>query len=455
MPDVVMPRLSDSMEEGTILTWLKASGEEVARGEEIVEIETDKATMTYESDAAGTLEIVAPEGATLPIGATIARVGGAGAAGAVPAADAPAAGAAAAAPAAAAPLADGPAAVAQAAAASAAVAPGAAAPAAVAERSAAAAQPAARVSASPVARRLARELGVELSALAGSGPRGRIVKADVAAAAGTPAAAAGTPASAAAGTPVTAAAPAPSAGAPSAVAASSAEPSQRGTTVVDLTRTQQAIARRMAESKATIPDYSVTTEVDMEAAVALRGQLKAAAPQGAAAPSFNDMVVKAAALALRDVPKANGAYRDGSWELYGRVNVGIAVATDDALIVPTVFDADRKALGEIAREARALAARVREGTITPPELSGATFTVSNLGMLGTTQFTAVIVPGQAAIMAVGALRDVPVVKDGQVVPGKRMSITITADHRILNGAEAAQLLARVRELLEQPVSLAF
>jgi pyruvate dehydrogenase E2 component (dihydrolipoamide acetyltransferase) len=183
--------------------------------------------------------------------------------------------------------------------------------------------------------------------------------------------------------------------------------------------------------------------------------MKAAATETLRAPSFNDMVVKAAGLALREHPKANGAYKDGKWELYGRVNIGIAVATDDALIVPTVFDVDKKALGEISRDARALAARVRAGKITPPELSGATFTVSNLGMFGTTEFTAVITAGQAGILSVGALRDEPVVKDGQVVPGKRMSITIAADHRIINGAEAAQFLARIRELLETPFSLAF
>jgi pyruvate dehydrogenase E2 component (dihydrolipoamide acetyltransferase) len=211
----------------------------------------------------------------------------------------------------------------------------------------------------------------------------------------------------------------------------------------------------MAESKATIPDYIVTTEVDMEAAVSLREQMKAAASESRRAPSFNDMVVKAAALALREFPKANGGYKDGKWELYSRVNVGIAVATDDALIVPTIFDADKKSLGEISRDARALATRVRAGRITPPELSGATFTVSNLGMFGTTEFTAIITSGQAGILSVGALRDTPVVKDGQVVPGKRMNITIAADHRILNGAEAAQFVARVRELLETPFSLAF
>lgn len=433
-----MPRLSDSMEEGTIIKWLKASGDHVERGEELVEIETDKANMTYEADASGTLEIVAEEGATLPIGEVIARLGD----GTASTSDAAAAPRAAAAAEAATPASDATATSATAAATR------------PAERARATESEAnGRVKASPVARRLARELGVDLATVTGSGPGGRIVKADVENAART-----ATPAPAPA--PATAPAPAPAEPAPAEevpgpIVSSVAAVGKGETTVQELTRTQQVIARRMAESRATIPDYTVSTEVDMEAAVELREQMKAAATETRRAPSYNDMVVKAAALALRDFPKVNGAYKDGKWELYGRINVGIAVATDDALIVPTIFDADRKALGEISRDARALAQRVRAGKITPPELSGATFTVSNLGMFGTTQFTAIISPGQAGILSVGSLRDVPVVRGGQVVPGKRMTITLAADHRILNGAEAAQFIARVRELLETPFSLAF
>jgi pyruvate dehydrogenase E2 component (dihydrolipoamide acetyltransferase) len=210
----------------------------------------------------------------------------------------------------------------------------------------------------------------------------------------------------------------------------------------------------MAESKATVPDFQVSTEVDMAAAVAVRDQLKALATDEHPAPSYNDFVVKAAALALREFPRANGAYKDGHFELYERVNVGVAVAAENALIVPTIFDADQKSIGEIALEARALAARVRSGAITPPELSGGTFTVSNLGMFGVTEFTAIINAGQAGILAVGALRDVPVVVDGNVVPGKRMTLTLVSDHRILYGADAAQVLARIRALLESPLGLA-
>jgi len=451
MPDVVMPRLSDSMEEGTILRWLRASGDEVSRGEEIVEIETDKANMTYEADADGTLEIVAEEGATLPIGELIARIGGGSAAGVASteaqtaeragpvrpgpthpgAPTGPAAGARASSP--------PPARSAEAADAESAAAPSPSIP--VAEA------PNGRVKASPIARRLARERGVDLAALTGTGPGGRIVKADVEAAGAA-----------------RVAAPAPAAPAPAAPSAPAEVPGpvtagERGggkgeTRVEELSRTQQTIARRMAEAKATVPDFHVSTEVDMAAAVAVREQLKALATDEHPAPSYNDFVVKAAALALREFPRANGAYKDGRFERYERVNVGVAVAAENALIVPTIFDADVKSLGEIALEARALAARVRSGAITPPELSGGTFTVSNLGMFGVTEFTAIVNGGQAGILAVGALRDEPVVVDGAVVPGKRMTLTLVADHRILYGADAARVLARIRELLESPLGLA-
>jgi pyruvate dehydrogenase E2 component (dihydrolipoamide acetyltransferase) len=223
--------------------------------------------------------------------------------------------------------------------------------------------------------------------------------------------------------------------------------------VQELTRTQQVVARRMAESKATIPDFTLDVEVDMEAAVDLRAQLKALDPP--VVPTYNDMVVKASALALREYPRANGSYRDGRFELHGRVNVGVAVAAQDALVVPTVFDADVKSLTAIAGETRALAARVRDGAITPPELSGGTFTVSNLGMYGITSFTAVINPPQAAILSVGALAERAVVRDGELVARHTMHMTLACDHRILYGADAAEFLARVRALLERPVSLAF
>jgi pyruvate dehydrogenase E2 component (dihydrolipoamide acetyltransferase) len=427
--EIVMPRLSDSMEEGTILRWLKSEGDEVALGEELVEIETDKANMVYEADAGGVLiEIVAKEGDTLPIGDVIARVGEAGEA----------------------PSGDGGAASAEEAGDSTAEAPAPTTQRQVAQAPAAPApaQPTdGRVKASPIAKRIASEKGLELATISGSGPGGRIVKADVerAVAAGpAPAAEPAVPVAAAA-------APAP----PTAGAREKPETAKGSTEQVELTKVQQTVARRMAESKATAPHFYLSVDVDMSRAVEARARIKASAGEGDVIPSFNDMVVKACALALREHPRANGAYRDGHLELYSRVNVGVAVAAQDALVVPTVFDADRKGLRDIATETRALAARVRDGTVTPPELSGGTFTVSNLGMFGTDSFSAVINPPQAGILAVGAIAERPVVRDGEITTAHLMPVTLACDHRILYGADGAQFLARIRSLLEEPLGLAF
>jgi pyruvate dehydrogenase E2 component (dihydrolipoamide acetyltransferase) len=407
MPDVVMPRLSDSMEEGTILQWLKQVGDEIAVGEELVEIETDKANMAYESDLAGTLtEIVAEEGETLPVGTPIARVG-ASPAGTAHATTDP-----------------------------------------IVEKGSPAHQPGGpsptpataetgdgrRAKASPLARRIAKERGLDLERLHGSGPGGRIVKADVEK--GEPSAPAATPPLRA--TPTSA----------------STETAKGQTSYEEPSKLQSTIARRMAESKATAPHFYLRDEVDMSLAVTARGRLKAAAAEDDVVPSFNDMVVKACALALRQHPRANGAYRDGRFELYSRVNVGVAVAAADGLVVPTVFDADRKGLRQIASESRTLAQRVRDGSITPPELSGATFTVSNLGMYGIDGFSAVINPPQAAILAVGAIKERPAVRDGEIIAAQTMSVDLACDHRILYGAPAAEFLARIRSLLEEPLFLA-
>jgi pyruvate dehydrogenase E2 component (dihydrolipoamide acetyltransferase) len=235
------------------------------------------------------------------------------------------------------------------------------------------------------------------------------------------------------------------------------------TTEVELSRTQQTIARRMAESKATIPDFALLIDVNMDRCVELRAELKRLAQQRSGSaedtagrpetPTYNDMVVKAGALALREHPRANGSYRDGRLQLHSRINVGVAVAAEEALVVPTVFDADEKSLGEIARETRALAERVRAGTVTPPELGGGTFTVSNLGMYGIRSFTAIINPPQAAILSVGALEQRAVAQGGELAARHELTLTLVCDHRILYGAEAARFLARVRELLERPAAL--
>ncbi len=456
MPDVSMPRLSDSMEEGTILKWLKSDGDEVSKGEELVEIETDKANMTYEADESGTLEIVAQEGDTLSVGETIARIGEGGGGDSSdededeeeepeakeeeeessdedddegdeeeeeeeePEADAdeddeeedeepeeeePEED-------------EGD---------------------SVDEE----AKENGRVKASPIARRMAREMGLELAGVKGTGPGGRIVKADIEAAAKQE------------DKPAEKEPEESKDEAPKKEKAAASSDSGRGdVTHEELSRLQRTVARRMAESKATAPDFVMTVEVDMEEAVQLRGQLKGAVGDDAPAPSFNDFVIKAAALALRDFPRANGAYRDGQFELYSRVNIGVAVAGQDALVVPTVFDADKKSLGTIASEARGLAEKVRDGNITPPELSAGTFTISNLGMYGIRRFTAVINPPQAAILAVGELTPRPVVRDGEVVVRAIMELTLSCDHRILYGADAAEFLGRIREYLETPLRLA-
>jgi pyruvate dehydrogenase E2 component (dihydrolipoamide acetyltransferase) len=418
MGEIVMPRLSDTMEEGTILRWLKQDGEQVKRGQELVEIETDKATMTYESDQEGVLQTIAAEGDTLAVGEPIARVGAdgppPGEARESSAGEAPDAGGSAA------PAADG-------------------APAGNARANTPGADPGARVKASPLARRIARERGVELSTLTGSGPGGRIVKADVQAA--EPRA----PAPSAPTAPPTTPTPTPTP-TPEDVVTAKGE-----TTTTELSRMQQTIARRMAESKATIPDFALQADVDMEECVKLRTELKRISAEES--PTYNDMVVKACALALREHPRANGSYRDGVLQLHSRINVGVAVAAQDALVVPTVFDAEEKSLGEIARETRALAQRVREATITPPELGGGTFTVSNLGMYGISSFTAVINPPQAAILSVGAVQRRAVVREEELLARHTMTLTLVCDHRILYGAGAAEFLARIRELLEAPAAL--
>jgi pyruvate dehydrogenase E2 component (dihydrolipoamide acetyltransferase) len=283
-----------------------------------------------------------------------------------------------------------------------------------------------RVKASPIARRIAGETGVDLDSLAGSGPGGRIVKADV-----------------------------ESAGVAAPSSTSGDEASGRGTvTSTEPTRTQTLIARRMAESRATVPSFTVQISVDMTTATTLRAELKASSSEGQAVPTINDMVVKASALALREQPQANGAWRDGHFEHYSRVNIGVAVAGPGTLVVPTVFDADAKTLAEISAETGELAARVRAGTITPPQTSGGTFTVSNLGMFGVRSFEAVINTPQAAILAVGAVEQRPSVHEGGIEPRMLMELTLACDHRILYGADGAKLLARIKALLEAPLSLA-
>jgi pyruvate dehydrogenase E2 component (dihydrolipoamide acetyltransferase) len=223
------------------------------------------------------------------------------------------------------------------------------------------------------------------------------------------------------------------------------------TTIRPLTRLQQTIARRTAESKATIPDFTLQSDVEMDACLALRGELQRGSAD--AAPTYDDMLVKACALALREHPVANASYRDGELQLHSRVNVGLAVVAQDALVVPTIFDADTKSLAEIARETRELSSRAREGTITPPELGGATFTLASLAAYRLRSFTAIINPPQLATLSAGAVEQRAVVRDGRLLARHAMTLTLVCDHRVLYGAEAAQFLALIGELLQAPASL--
>ena len=310
------------------------------------------------------------------------------------------------------------------------------------------------LAATPLARRIAETHGIALDDIEGTGPLGRITRADVLLKAGVtvspeaplarldgpaapPAADSSLTSSSVPGRPLSA--PSPAAGV-----------ARRQ----ELTRLQQIIARRMAEAKATIPHFQVQTDVAMDAALALRGELANACDEGDPVPSVNDLIVKAAALALRGHPLANGSYSEDGFVLHDAINVGVAVAADAALIVPTVFDAAAKSIGEIARETRRLAQRARAGQIAPAELEGATFTVSNLGMYGMTAITPVINPPQAAILGVGAARQTLARVDGEIVERQLMALTLSCDHRILYGADAARFLADIRNLLETPLKLA-
>jgi pyruvate dehydrogenase E2 component (dihydrolipoamide acetyltransferase) len=396
MTEIRMPRLSDSMVEGTIVKWLVADGATVDAGQEIVEIETDKATMPYEAYAEGTISILAGERATVPVGALIATIG--------PATDPPARG----------PASDAPA-------------------------RGRASDALARVLASPVARRLAEEGGVDLAGITGTGPGGRITRSDVEAAierrdgptAGS------TPGSAAGSSP----GPLPA----------TDEPDDGQGTVEKLTNTQRLIAARMVDTT-TVPQFTIQIEVDMREALSLRRQLKAA-PDLDSAPSVNDLVLKAAAVALRRHPRVNASYREGEFELHEHVNVGVAVAAPDTLLVPTVADADAKALGAIAAETRDLISRARSGTLRPAELEGGTFTISNLGMFGITAVAPIPFAPQAAILGVGATREVLHLEDGRPTSVPVMTLTMTCDHRILYGADAAEFLSEVRRGLEHPLQL--
>jgi pyruvate dehydrogenase E2 component (dihydrolipoamide acetyltransferase) len=449
MPEVNMPKLSDTMEEGTVLEWKKKDGDEVHTGDVLAEVESDKATFDLEAEADGVLKIIVPNGVPAKIGAPIASIGPAGdGAKAATTADvkpdkaeaAPAEVKAQAPP----PqteeavAADAEAEV-EAPVVAEAEAKAEAPVAAEAQKPSPAPVPSPRgsdgavgaaVKASPLAKRLAAELGVDLASIKGTGPEGRIVKEDVEAAASAKGTQARPPA-----------APARRAAGPE-------------TEIVEPTRMQATIARRMTESKSTVPEFTVTVEARVDQAVNMRQQLKDNVP-GAEKVTMTDFLVRACALALRKFPEVNSSWVDGRFQRKRSVNIGLAVAPSQGmgLLVPVVHDADTKDLIQISIESRQVIERARSGRPAEGDLSGATFSISNLGMYGVDEFVAIINPPEAAILAVGAIKDAAVVEDGRVAVGKVMRMTLSVDHRVFYGATAAQFMAEVKRLIENPVTL--
>ncbi len=421
MSEVNMPKLSDTMEEGTVIEWKKKSGDAVKKGDVLAEVESDKASFELEADAEGVLSIVVEAGKPVPVGDLIANIGRAGEAPSPPKTKAEAKAEprkearkeATAEPAAAAEPAT--------------EAEGADQSPAPAESPASAGE-GARIKASPIAARLAAEMGVNLAQLKGSGPEGRIVKEDVLAA-GRQTGAPGRP--------------------PPRGAASRSGPEVEHE---ELTRTQTIVARRMVESKTTVPHFYLTTEVRMDEAVRVQKQLRETVA-GAAKLTISDLVMRASAMALRLHPEVNASWGGDHIEVKRRINIGFAVAQPKGLVVPVLKDVDAKDLVQISIESHQLIERARAGKPSPADLEGGTFSISNLGMFGITDFAAVVNLPEAAILAVGAVTDRPVVEAGQVVPGKTMQLTLSVDHRVLYGANGAQFLADVRRLLENPVSL--
>ncbi len=413
--NIVMPQMGYDMREGTVVKWHKSEGEEVARGEVIADIETDKATVEFEAYTSGVLRrIVANEGVAIPVGELIAIIAGADEViDEVP--EDPPAGSQAEALGAEAP---GPESVAPPPEARAVTTP----------------QPAAappkrdgdRLRVSPIARRLAQEQGIDLALITGTGPGGRIVEKDVLEF--SPA--------------VTAAVP------PSPTTNGAALSGER----VDLSRMRQAIARVTVDSKREAPHFYVTAEVDMGKAMSLRRDLNDALPAENRV-SVNDLILKACAIVLGQHPKFNGSFQGDHLRLNSSINIGIAIALEAGLIVPGISNCQDKSLRELAAASKDLIARANSGTLRNEEYSGTTFSVSNLGMFEVDSFAAIIFPPHAAVLAVGTVKSQPVVRDGELAIGQVMKATLSTDHRVADGAEAAKFLVEVKKLLESPVSL--
>jgi pyruvate dehydrogenase E2 component (dihydrolipoamide acetyltransferase) len=400
--EIKMIALLEGMVEGTVGKWLKHDGDEVAPGDAIAEIETDKVTVECVADTGGFLETVVAEGTAVAVGDVIARV-----ADGSPTKDKVVAGAH----------------VEQ------------EAPQGVTRETTSATIPLPRrtpdrngdsVRGTPLAQRIARQQGIDLVTIEGTGPRGLVTRKDVS-------------------TGIIAALDSPDRLRPRPTDDIAAR-------TQDMTRLQKVVAERMSTAKATIPDFRVEIEVAVDKLLALRAEAKDL-PQPRPTPSINDFIVKAVALALREHPQVNAAYEGGRFVYHEHINVGIAVAGEGTLVVPVVRNADQRSLGEIAAETLRLAETVRTNAIDPEDLAGGTFTISNLGMLGVTSLTPIINLGQAAILGVGAVRE-SVVLDGETVRQRHLlTVSLTCDHRILYGADAARFLSTVRGILEHPVSL--
>ena len=414
---VVMPKLGFDMREGVLNQWLKSIGDPIKRGEVIAEIESDKATLELESQVEGTLlHVLEKAGAIVPIGANLAIVGEEGEDySEMLSSEAPAEAED-----------ESPPAAAEA---TSAPAPG--------SNGSAQAAPAvssdypAGVKATPVARRVAEENNIDIAQVPGSGPHGRIRKADVEAYLTSPR---------------------PAAPEVSVPAKSYDIPEGDDVEVVETTRLRQAIGRRMTESKTTVPHFYVTSDVDMEAALALRKEINASLPDEQKV-TVNDLIVKAAALALREFPNINASYAGDKMVLHNHINVGTAVAVEGGLLTVVQKNTDKSSMSTIAADNKEMIGRARDGRVKPEDVEGATFTTSNLGAFDVDHFIAIINPPDAAILAIGSAKKVPVVVDGELTVGTRMKITISADHRVTDGVEAAQFLQTVKSKLENPLLL--
>ncbi len=426
MAEVIrMPRLSDTMEEGNIVAWYKQEGDKVERGDLLAEIETDKATMEFESLWEGVLLHIAVKEGPVPVNGVIAVIGEEGE--------------------------DWKAAIEAEASSNLSSAPSTAPPQAATPQPTATTSPTStdtpttgRIKASPLARSMARQAGIDLSQIKGTGEHGRIVKRDVEAYLQqkqsqptiTPPPATPTPAS----TSTTTTAP----------AAFATMTENRDYEELPVSQMRKTIARRLSESKFSAPHFYLTVAIDMGKAIEWRKQINEVAPQKI---SFNDLVIKASALALKQHPAVNASWLGDKIRRYKAVHIGVAVAVEDGLLVPVVRHADMKSLSQINSEVRILAEKARARKLQPEEMQGNTFTISNLGMFGIEEFTAIINPPDACILAVGSIIEKPVVKDGTIKPGHMMKVTLSCDHRVVDGATGAQFLQTLKAILENPIRL--